>query len=62
MKVTQQAKILRMLRVAGKRGVTSNEFLQAHLPRFSARILELRKRGYRIESERGKVWRYRLVR
>lgn len=38
-------KVLNMLRAAGSRGVTSGEFAQAYVLRYSARLLELRDSG-----------------
>lgn len=63
MKVTQRATVLEMLRSAAGRGITSGEFYAARLPRFSARILELRDTGYVIQSERLRAgsWRYTLL-
>ena len=40
-----------MLEDAGERGVTSNTFFASHLPRFSARIHELRNAGHVITKE-----------
>ena len=51
-----------MLRGAGKSGVTTSQFLSARLPRFSARVKELREAGFEIATERVREgeWRYRL--
>lgn len=49
--MNQRETVLAMLRDAGDRGVTSNEFFASMLPRFSARIHELRNEGHRIEKE-----------
>lgn len=61
--VNQRTRVLTMLQTAGERGVTSSEFYAAHLPRFGARLLELRERGYVIETARlsDSVWRYTLL-
>lgn len=40
-----------MLEQAGPEGVTSNQFYNAFLPRFSARIHELRSKGFDIRKE-----------
>lgn len=51
--MSQKATVLAMLREGPK---TSNQFFAANLPRFSARIHELKAEGYRIEkspAERG---------
>lgn len=50
--MSQQTRVLWMLKHAGERGVTSSEFLDAHIPCFSARIRELRMEGHEITSER----------
>jgi hypothetical protein len=50
-----------MLRSAGQRGVRSDAFFSAHMPRGAARIKDLKDQGYEITSEReGKFCRYRL--
>ena len=48
--MTQIEKVKQMLEDAGDSGVTTQEFLQAYIPRFSARILELREQGLDIET------------
>lgn len=50
--MSQRDQILSMLENAGETGVTGNEFYAACLPRFAARIKELRDAGYRIVTER----------
>jgi hypothetical protein len=50
--MTQREQVLHMLERAGERGVTTADFLQAYMPRFSARIKELRDAGHRIDTER----------
>lgn len=52
-----------MLEQAGPEGVTSNQFYAACLPRFSARIFELRNKGYDIIKEpvENGHFRYTLV-
>jgi hypothetical protein len=61
--MSQRMRVLTMLQTADNRGVTSSEFYAAHLPRFGARLLELRERGYVIETQResDSVWRYTLL-
>ena len=44
-------RVLSMLKHAGARGVTSGEFAQAYVLRYSARLHELRKAGYQIRIE-----------
>lgn len=60
---TQKQTVLAMLEAAGDRGVTSAEFYAAYLPRFSARLLELREEGHVVSSERlrDSAWRYTLL-
>lgn len=61
--MTQRKRVLNMLEEAGERGVTSNAFFAACLPRFSARIHELRNAGHTIVKEpvEDGHWLYRLV-
>lgn len=49
--MTQQETVIEMLEQAGAEGVTSNQFYAACLPRFSARIHELRNKGLDIRKE-----------
>ena len=49
--MTQQETVIAMLEQAGPEGVTSNQFYAAFLPRFSARIHELRSKGFDIRKE-----------
>lgn len=60
--MTQREQVLRMLQRAGEDGVSTAAFLEARLPRFSARIQELRREGHTIESIRVREgsWRYLL--
>ncbi len=48
---TQKETVLRLLTDAGEGGVSSSQFFAACLPRFSARIFELKKDGHHIEKE-----------
>lgn len=50
--MNQREQVLAMLKQAGDRGVTTADFLGAYLPRFSARIKELRDEGHTIRTER----------
>ena len=62
--MTQRETILRMLEEAGDRGVTGNTFYANFLPRFPARIHELKKQGHNIQrfpTEEPNVFLYRLV-
>jgi len=61
--MTQRDKVLNMLRDAGSDGVSSNDFFRACLPRFSARVHELRNAGHTITKEpvEDGHWLYRLV-
>lgn len=47
----QRQTVLTMLEEAAGNGVSSNQFYAAHLPRFSARIHELRNAGHVITKE-----------
>lgn len=47
--MTQGDLILQALKSAGKYGVTNTQFYQMFMPRFPARILELRNLGHDIE-------------
>ena len=50
--MTQKETVLAMLKQAGPEGVTSNQFYRACLPRFGARIHELKKeQGLDIRKE-----------
>lgn len=56
----QRDRVLEMLRT----GATSEQFLEAKISRFSARIKELRDAGYGISGELQpghSTWLYRLV-
>lgn len=61
--MTQRQRVLFLLRSQREAGVTTAMFLREHLPRFSARIEELRKAGFCISSERlaDSSWRYVLI-
>lgn len=67
--LSQHARILKMLRHAGSKGVANWEFPQARILRLSARIQELRAEGHDIIVERDylpngratNVFRYILV-
>lgn len=48
----QRDNTLRLLRAAGPHGVTTATFLDQRIPRFSARLEELRKQGYLIHTQR----------
>lgn len=63
MGLTQRERVLSMLREAGDDGVPTASFLREMIPRFSARIEELREAGHTIQSERvsSGSWRYTLV-
>ena len=59
--MTQRERILTALR-ANPAGVTST-FLDQHMPRYSARILELRSEGWQITTRRVRngLWLFTLV-
>ena len=50
-KPTQKETVLAMLEQAGPEGVTSNQFYAACLPRFGARIHELKGEGHSVVKE-----------
>jgi len=50
-KPTQKETVLAMLEEAGPEGVTSNQFYRAMLPRFAARIFELKGEGHTVVKE-----------
>ena len=50
--MTQRESVEFLLRCAGARGVTTGFFLEYRIPRFSARINELRDDGWLIETRR----------
>ena len=50
-KPTQKETVLAMLDEAGSEGVTSNQFYSACLPRFGARIHELKAEGHDVVKE-----------
>ena len=60
--MSQRDDVLHMLEAAGEKGVTTGEFLDRRIPRFSARIDELRKTHvivkHRVTASR---FRYELV-
>lgn len=59
--MTQRQTILRMLKEAGAEGLRSDALYRAFIPRFAARIWELRQEGYEISSEHERQFvRYRL--
>lgn len=49
--MSQRLKVLSLLRHAGDTGVTNAVFLDWRIPRFSARIRELREEGFEIRTE-----------
>ena len=61
MKETQKQKVLRMLDEAGPEGVTSNQFYAACLPRFGARIHELKAEGHDVVKEPVEQGHFRYI-
>lgn len=59
--MSQQEDVIRMLEQAGPEGVTSNQFYNAFLPRFSARIHELRNKGFNIVKEPVEQGHFRYI-
>lgn len=50
-KESQYQRVKRMLEEAGAYGVTNTQFYAAYLPKFHARITELRQDGHNITTE-----------
>lgn len=50
--MSQEQRIIKMLRKAGNRGIANYEFPKHRILRLSARLGELRKQGYNIYCER----------
>ena len=69
LKPTNEERVHRMLKIAGRHGVTNGEFANAHILRYGSCIERLRKDGVHIISEREQLpnghytssWRYTLV-
>ena len=59
--MTQKQVVLRMLEEAGPEGVTSNQFYAACLPRFGARIFELKKDGLNVIKEPAEQGHFRYI-
>lgn len=59
--MTQKQRVLAMLDEAGPEGVTSNQFYSALLPRFSARIHELKSEGHSIVKEPVEQGHFRYI-
>lgn len=59
--MTQKQTVLRMLEEAGPEGVTSNQFYTACLPRFGARIFELKKDGLNVIKEPVEQGHFRYI-
>lgn len=52
MSESQCSRILKLLRSRGQRGATTVELLNLHIPRYGARVADLRRDGYNILTER----------
>lgn len=50
--LSQNDRVLKMLREAGSKGVRNHQFPENRILRYSARINDLRKEGYNIYCER----------
>lgn len=59
--MSQKARMVQMLTDAGAAGVTSRQFNDAQIFRYSARIEELRKAGHLISTERVKGTLFRFI-
>ena len=60
-KPTQKETVLAMLNEAGPEGVTSNQFYAACLPRFGARIHELKADGHDVVKEPVEQGHFRYI-
>ena len=60
-KPTQKETVLAMLDEAGPKGVTSNQFYAACLPRFGARIHELKAEGHEVVKEPVEQGHFRYI-
>lgn len=60
-KPTQKETVLAMLQGAGPEGVTSNQFYNACLPRFAARIFELKADGHQVVKEPVEKGHFRYI-
>ena len=60
-KPTQKETVLAMLEQAGPEGVTSNQFYAACLPRFGARIHELKAEGHEVVKEPVEEGHFRYI-
>jgi len=60
-KRTQKQTVLAMLEQAGPEGVTSNQFYNARLPRFPARIHELKAEGHDVVKEPVEQGHFRYI-
>lgn len=60
---SQKERVLSLLKNAGKQGVMNYTFYQLKSPilRASARVYELRKEGYNIETEQIKKGYYKYI-
>lgn len=59
--ISQKQMILTMLQAAGKDGLSNKELYRQYMPRFAARINELRKDGYDIETVKDSVNDFRYI-
>lgn len=59
--MSQKTQMIQMLTDAGATGVTSRQFNDAQIFRYSARIEELRKAGHEISTERVKGTLFRFI-
>ena len=61
----QTARVLELLRIAGRDGLRTGDFMDYYIASYSQRCGDLRRMGYEIKRERvgdsGSSWRYTLV-
>lgn len=62
-KPSQAVKIIRALKLAGGRGITSRDMVGMGIFKYSSRIAELRRDGWNIEAThvKGSMWKYHLI-
>lgn len=61
-KMSQEDKVLTILRKKGKYGATQDDFISFRILRYGDCIMRLRRQGYAIDSVRikGSLWKYYL--
>lgn len=62
-KPTQAVRMIRGLKQAGVKGMTSRDFIDMGIFKYSSRIAELRRDGWNIQAShvKGGLWQYNLI-